>query len=100
MNVSLLKSLMFGIFLGLAPFVLCTVFYYAVPLLVDGNAGALLSFAVLGLYLFTFLATVIISLIVTSRKNAAMGGVALAMLGLQAALAFAFLSGMINPFDN
>jgi hypothetical protein len=94
MNKSFLRSVALGALLGLAPFLLCAAFYYSIPMLMDGNPGALLSFAVLGLYMFTFVTTIIISVILIVRKNTTMGGAALVTLALQFVLLIGFLAGV------
>jgi hypothetical protein len=87
-----LKSILLGIALGLAPVTVCAILYYAIPLLVKGNPGALLSFAVLGLFLLSFITVLVFSIIMMVRGNGLTGGSALAVLVIQFAALIVFLS--------
>jgi hypothetical protein len=86
------RSVLLGIAMGLAPITLCALLYYAVPLLVKGNAGALLSFAVLGLFLLSFITVFVFSIMMMVKGNALIGGCALAVLVVQFGSLIVFLS--------
>jgi hypothetical protein len=92
------KLFLKGAFVGLAPIVFCAAFYFGLPTFIGDNPGALLSFAVLGLYLFSFLVAMIVSIAFIARKNFPTGSMGLILLVLQLMFFFAVMSGMINPF--
>ena len=62
------KPYLLGLALGLAPIVSRSLLYYVTPYLVDGNAGALLSFAVLGLFMISSVAVFAIAIIFMNRN--------------------------------
>ena len=68
------KLILYGLLLGLAPIFACAILYYSVPLLVDGNPGALLSFAVMGLFVMSSVAVFIINIILISKQKIEMVG--------------------------
>ena len=63
------KLILYGLLLGFAPVLACAILYYSVPLLVEGNAGALLSFAVMGLFVMSSVAVFIINIILISKQK-------------------------------
>lgn len=70
--------------LGLSPIAVCATLFYATPLLIEGNAGALLSFAVMGLFVLSSLVVFIFSIVLISKqKKEIVGKAALAVQILQ-----------------
>ena len=91
MNITV-KSILFGILLGLAPLCVCTFLFYVTPLLLSQNAGTLLSFAVMGLFCVSFVATFIISIVLISKKKELIGKISLLVLLIQIAAVFYILA--------
>jgi hypothetical protein len=87
-----LRSVLIGIGIGCSPLAVCALLFYGTPLLVDDNPGALLSFAILALYLLSFVTLLITSIAIIVKKDSTIGGTALAILVLQFALLIVFLS--------
>jgi len=76
MNATLRQTLL-GLALGCAPIAVCSVLYYGTPLLISGNAGALLSFAVLALFVFSSITAFVVTIIMLVRGKTIIGGIAL-----------------------
>ncbi len=91
MNPSI-KPIFLGLVLGLAPLIACAILYYVTPYLVTGNPGALLSFAVLGLYVFSSITVMVVSIILLIRKKIVIGAVAIVAVFAQAILAAGLLA--------
>ena len=86
------KSVLLGLGLGLFPFLACALLYLITPYLVTGNPGALLSFAVLGLYIVGSIAVFVVSIILLIRKKTIIGSVAIAAVFIQAIAAVSLLA--------
>ena len=71
------KQIFLGIGLGIWPLAVSALFYYLTPLLISGNAGSLLSFAVLALFLLSSIGAFVISIVFLSKNKTVIGGIAL-----------------------
>jgi len=88
----LIKSILLGLVLGLGPLIACALLYYVTPYLVRGNPGALLSFAVLALYVFSSIAVIVVSIILLVRKKTIISAVAIVATFAQAMVAAGLLA--------
>lgn len=79
MNSSL-KSVITGLCIGLAPLVVCALLFYVTPYLIEGNAGSLLSFAVMALFVVSSIAVLVVSIIMLARKQMITGITSLIVL--------------------
>ena len=91
MNPSL-KSFLQGLALGTTPVAVCAMLFYLAPLVIEGNAGTLLSFAVMGLFVMSSISVFITSFILIIRNKPIIGGVALVSQIVQIILAISFLA--------
>jgi len=89
---SLIKSLLLGLGLGLFPFAACAFLYFVTPYLMSANPGALLSFAVMGLYVIASIAVFVVGIILLVRKKTIIGSVAIITVFIQAMAAVSFLA--------
>jgi hypothetical protein len=85
------KSFLQGLTIGLGPLTACAFLYYVTPLLLADNAGALLSFGLMALYLIGSIAVFVIGIILMNRNQRISGLTALSMLFIQIAVAIYFL---------
>jgi hypothetical protein len=88
------KTFLLGLILGIAPIVICAIFYFGAPVLVDGNPGSLLSYAVMGLYAMSSLAVFITAIIFIVHNRPVIGATALFVQITQLVIAVFFLSGV------
>lgn len=91
---STLKSVLLGLGLGLFPLLTCVFLYLVTPYLVSDNPGALLSFAILGLYVVASVGVFVASIILLVRKKTTEGSVSIGTLFLQAIAAISYLAGI------
>jgi hypothetical protein len=75
------KFILLGILLGISPAAVCAALFYSVPLLIEGNAGTLLSFGVMGLFVISSVIVFVYSIILISKQK--MGIVGKASLAIQ-----------------
>jgi hypothetical protein len=87
-----IKSVLLGLALGLFPIPACAFFYFVTPYLVEGNPGAVLSFAVIGLYFVSSIGVIVISFIFLSQKKTILGAVAIIVVIAQAAITLTLTS--------
>jgi hypothetical protein len=90
---STVKSVLLGIAIGIAPIAICALLYWMTPYLIQGNAGALLSFAVMGLYAMSTLTVFVFSIVLMTKSKALLGGAALITLLAQFVILVNFLMG-------
>lgn len=89
-----LKSVLLGLLIGFAPAIVCAALFYLGPYLVSGNPGALLSFAVMGLFVISSIGAFVLAIILIVKNQALKGGCALIAQAIQTILIFSFLAGV------
>jgi len=92
---SIVRSVLFGILLGISPIVLCLLFNWITPSVFLKDQSSLVSFAVMGLYAVTSLAVFVIAMILLIVKNRPItGSVAILVMIIQLILGVSYMAGI------